>query len=210
MRRLLFIFIALALFVPAAAYDKKPKVGSVLYKENQVDEIAAVPTGATSTKDCVNYQWAAGVEYILRTQNIPLKSDDLVMRASGGMKCYRQWDFAETTRFITGDYFVANKKLHVEAVWQTGVPASHDVLADLQRNVPVIFVWKGKPYLIYGALYDYSYRAPGFNDFQVKELRLVDLAAAAKSPDRTLIFSTQRDDKSQIDGVLWIKVSRVE
>jgi hypothetical protein len=210
MRRVLAILIVLACFLPAAAYDKKPKVGSLIYKENQVDEIPTLPKTAPSTKDCVNYQWAAAVESILRAEQISLKYEDLVARSSGGLKCYPQWDYAETTRFVTGDYFVANKKMHVEATWQAGVPMSHDILANLQRNVPVLFVWKGKPYLVYGALYDYSYRAPGFNDFQIKELRLMDLAVPAKSADRTLIFSTERDDKSQIDGVLWLKVTTPE
>jgi hypothetical protein len=206
----------LAMLLSASAQDNKKQKGEMYKRLDQIVEIADAPAkAATASKNCTNYAWAAGVETMLKAQGFPMKHEDLVMKASGGMKCYQNeaWDFAETTKFISGEYVpFPSQKRRVEATWVAGAPRYPDaIIVSLRDGQPVMVVWKGKPYLLYGVLFD-AYLTPNTkeNIFYIKELRLIDPTVPADKAERKTIFLRESNDPNEIDGVLWVKVTTPE
>lgn len=209
-RALTRVFLIAAVFSIAASAQKKQK-GVMYNRLDQVVEISDAPAkAATASKSCTNYAWAANVETILKAQGFPLKHEDLVMKAAGGMRCLTEMNYAETTRYISGDFMpYPNQRRRVEAVWIEGAPRYPDaVIVSVRDGLPIVIVWKNKPYLLYGLVFD-AYLTPNTqeNIFYIKELRLIDPTVAADKPERKVVFLRERDDMNEINGALWVRVT---
>ncbi|MEO5936599.1 MAG: hypothetical protein ABIP81_05250 [Terriglobales bacterium] len=217
MRTLALCILILGSSLPAEAQKNKPRP-EYMHRPAQKAIVKDAPKGYVAAEQpCENYAWAAAVEMLLQQKQINIPQRDWVMKAYGGYKCISPLSVADYTgllRFINGDYTPApERKVRLEAEFTPGAPMIPDTFILTFRNgEPLMLVWKGKPYLWYGVIYDEYIHANGNRMFELRELKLLDPLAKndplAKTKDAQLVsFVKGRDDPNQIDGVMRITVS---
>lgn len=164
-----------------------------------------------AAQPCDNYGWASGVEMLLKAKQVSIPQKDWVMKAYGGYKCITPLtvpDYPELQRYINGDYALTpERKVRLETEFAPGPPLTPDpFIAAFRANDALLLIWKGKPYVWYGVVYDEYIHPTGNRMFEIMELKLLD--PLAKSKDKQLVsFIKGKDDANQIDGVMWVRVS---
>lgn len=227
MARIALCILILGSFLTASAAAQKNKPRPEYMKKPDQEAIALpVPkTYVAAAEPCDNYAWAAVVETLLKHKTINITQREWVMKAYGGYRCISPLSVADYTgllRYITGDYTpTPERKVRIEAEFTPGAPIIPDTFILTFRNgEPLMMVWKGKPYVWYGVVYDEYIHANGNRMFELRELKLLDPLAKndpknndpktndPKKKDAQLVsFVKGRDDANQIDGVMRIKVS---
>ena len=208
----LCIFIFGSFLAAAAAAQKNKPRPEYLQKPAQEAIVKdAAKAFVAAEQPCDNYGWAAVVEMMLKFQQINVRQRDWLMKAYGGHKCISPLSsaaYADLLRYISGDYAPApERKVRLEAEFTPGAPMIPDTFILAFRNgEPLMLVWKGKPYLWYGVIYDEYIHANGNRLFELRDLKLLDPLAKTKDV-QTISFVKGRDDANQIDGVMRIKVS---
>jgi hypothetical protein len=200
----LLLTLAVAAPLPAA---KKKRVNPVPLRLGLTEGLPSLAVTAPAQK-CENWAWAAGVEAILRTQNVPLDQHFWAQKADGGEICLETLrPLADLARVVDGEYVVdVGRKVKLEARYTVGAPVNTaSIVHDLHRGQPSLLVWKGHPYLIYGVLYDEYWSPAGFTFFEIRELRLLD--PFYEDQRRTAVFVRGQDDPAQIGGVFEITVT---
>lgn len=198
-----------ALCIFASRADAKKKVAIRLAPNpNQLVEIKDLRLfAAHAPRKCENYAWAAVVEKMLAAQQIEMRAEGWVDRASNGQRCLDgPLPFGDLAQLITGDYVLdSGRKIHIEAQFVAGAPAAMDVLLQqLRMNRPAMLVWKHHPMVLYGIRYD-EYRAvDGSRIDQARELELEDPYATAADPAQRQVFTVGKDDPLTIDGFMLI------
>jgi len=193
----------LAVPAPSPAAKKKPRI-PLLLNAGVTAELSS-PPAATAAEKCENWAWAAGVEAILRSQNVTLDQHYWVQKSDGGEICLETLTpLAQIARVITGEYVLDDaSKVRLEARYTPGAPANLDsIILGLRGGRPALLVWNGHAYVIYGVVYD-EYVAPtGHRLFDIREIKLVD---PFYDDDRRLIsFVRDRDNPASIGGTLEI------
>ncbi|MEO5936060.1 MAG: hypothetical protein ABIP81_02500 [Terriglobales bacterium] len=217
MRTLALGIVVALLLLTAEAQKNKPRAEYMRKADQQAIVKDAPKAFVAAEKPCDNYGWAAAVEMLMKFKQMHIPQRDWVMKAYGGHKCISPLSTAAYSgllRYITGDYAPApERKLHVEAEFVPGAPTAPDpfILA-FRSGEPLLLVWKGKPYLWYGVIYDEYIHINGNRMFELRELKLLDPLAKndplAKTKDPQLVsFVKGRDDANQIDGVMRITVT---
>jgi hypothetical protein len=150
---------------------------------------------------CENWSWAAGVETILRTVDVPLDQHYWVQKSDGGEVCRESLaPLEQLARVINGEYVLDDgRKVRLEARYTVGAPVNLDaIILGLRGGRPALLLWKGHAYILYGVVYD-EYVAPtGHRLFDIREIKLVD---PLYDDERRLVsFVRDRDDLADIGG----------
>jgi len=177
----------------------------------QTTEIADL-TSATAKQKCENWGWAAGVETILKEQGVNIPQNYWVIKADGGEVCKEEMPKLEAlSKVITGAYRLDDGRqvrLEVEAV--SGAPTDMDSMIDAPRHGrPMLFVWKGHPYVYRGLVYNEMIAANGQHQFDVLQVELLDpfFDTAAK---QSALFDREKDDPNDIGGLMDVVVTPIE
>jgi hypothetical protein len=163
------------------------------------------PKLITAKQNCENWGLAAGLETILREQDVPLDQNFWVLRLNYGEVCVDHTPSMEQLASVVNQEFVLDDGRHVrlEMKFTPGAPTYVDGLLDrLRHDQAALLLRRGHPYLLVGATYDERIWPNGSREFVVKELRLAD--TFAKQPDIT--FQNGRDDPADIDGLVSVSV----
>ena len=160
----------------------------------------------TAKQDCQNWGLAAGLENILKKQDVALDQNFWVMRFSGGELCLPQLPSAEAlARAVNGEFVLEDgRHVRLELRYVAGGPSNiDDVVAGIQHKQLSLLLLRGHAYYLTGVTYDEYIGRDGSRLFEVRELRLAD--TFLKSPGLT--FQKGRDDPADIDGILNIGVA---
>jgi hypothetical protein len=197
-------FLALALH---AGDDKKNQKQAYYLKPDQTADLAS-PATVTAKQNCENWALAAGLETMLRKQNVALDQNFWVMRLNYGEICVSHLPVMDAVAQVVNNEFVLDDGRHVrlELHFTPGAPTNVDaLLAGLQRQQHALLVWRGHPYYLIGATYDERIGLDGTRVFDVKQLRLAD--TFAKHPGIT--FEKGRDNLDEIEGMVTVSVTQL-
>lgn len=209
MRRPLRAFVVLLLIaaVSLPSPAKKKKVTAALLEPGVITELPT-PTSAVAVQKCENWAWAAGVETILHSQDVPLDQHYWVQKADGGEICLETLaPLAQLARVVNGEYVIGvGRKVKLEARFVVGAPVHTDaVIEGLRRGQPALMVWRGHAYVIYGVVYDVYVSPVGYKFFEVREIKLLD--PFYDDGRRLTSFVRSRDDIAEIGGIFEITVT---
>src|SRR5262249_50664752 len=202
--------ISVVLFVTLAVHagdDNNKKKPAFYLKPNQTVDLKS-PVMVTARQPCENWALAAGLETMLRQQNVVLDQSFWVMRINYGEICVSHLPAPDALARIVNNEFVLDDGRHVrlEMHYVAGAPTNVDaLLAGLQRGQPSLLVWRGHPYYLTGATYDERIGRDGTRMFEVKELRLAE--TYAKLPGVT--FAKGRDSLDEIEGLVTVSVTQL-
>ncbi len=206
-RRLQFaILFLLLLALSLQAADKKQQQSYYL-KPDQSADLARDTRLIAAKQSCENWALAAGLETMLRQQNVALDQNFWVMRMNGGELCLSNLPSIEALMQVVNKEFVLDDGRHVrlEIHFTPGPPLSVDpVIAGLKLQQVTLLLWRGHPYYLTGLTYDERIGRDGTRFFEVKEIRLAN--TFAKLPGVT--FEKGRDDPAEIQGILSVSVLR--
>jgi hypothetical protein len=198
------------LLAPLAA--QKPAKAHYMKKDPQTAVAGtAVKSYVAAEKPCDNYGWAAAVEMLLQSKQVQISQRDWVMKAYGGYKCISPLsaaDYTELLRYVRGDYALTpERRVRIDADFAPGAPTQPDpFIAALREGETVMLVWKGKPYVWYGVVYDEYIHLNGNRMFEMTELKLLD-PLAKSDKGRLVSFVKGKDDTQYIDGVMRVTVT---
>lgn len=186
------------------AGDKKKQI---LYtKPNQSVDLEA-PKLATARQECENWALAAGLEALLKQQDVALDQSYLVMRVYGGELCVPDSPPAiEAFAKIMNNEFVLDDGRHVrlELHFSTGAPTNIDALIySLKQQQLSLVLLRGHPYYLTGATFDEQIGRDGSRMFIIRELRLAN--TFAKQPGVT--FENGKDNVEDIQGTVSVSVT---
>ena len=200
LRQTALIILFLTLFLHAA--DKK-KRGVMAINPGQTADLEPAKM-ATARQNCESWALAAGLETLLRRQDVTLDQDYWIARLNGGGLCRPLPALDSLAERINQEITLPDSRhVRLELNVFVGAPISADPLISGIKNQQLwLFVWRGHPYYLTGATWDEQIMVNGQRAFDVKELRLTD--TWAKKPD--VVFQRGRDDLSEIDGVLTVSV----
>ncbi|MDP9264273.1 MAG: hypothetical protein M3O85_08150, partial [Acidobacteriota bacterium] len=152
MRHLFRAFVVLLLIVavsaPAPAAKRKPRI-PLLVNAGVTAELDS-PPAVSVAQQCENWAWAAGVETILRTENVPLDQHYWVQKSDGGEICLESLaPLEQLSKVVTGEYVLDDtSKVRLEARYTLGAPANLDsIILSLRAGQPALLVWKGHAYV---------------------------------------------------------------
>src|SRR5260370_4520713 len=137
-----------------AGGDKKKQL--YYLKPNQTVDLKS-PVIVTAKQPCENWALAAGLETMLRKQNVALDQNFWVMRINYGEICVSRLPAMDALAQIVNNEFVLDDGRHVrlELRYVAGAPTSIDaMLSLLQQQQPSLLLWHGRPYYLIGATYD--------------------------------------------------------
>ncbi len=191
---LIFIFL-----LPLRADDKKK--ASLLYtKPGQTADLDAGKL-ITAKQDCENWALAAGLESMLKRQEVALDQNFWVMRISGGEVCSPEIPKTEVLTDVVNREFVLESGRHVqlELHYLAGAPANSDALiAGLKKQQLSLLLFRGHVYYLTGATYDEYINRDGSRTFVLTELRLANTFGHQPG----LAFIKGRDDMAEIGGII--------
>jgi hypothetical protein len=195
-----FVVLLLIAAVAAPSPAAKKKGIPLLLNVGVMAELPSPPAASVAQK-CENWAWAAGVEAILRIQDVPLDQHYWVLKSDGGEVCLESLaPLEQIARVINGEYVLDDsRKVRLEARYAVGSPANLDsIILGLRAGRPALLVWKGHAYILYGVVYDEYISPTGHRFFDIRELKLVD---PFYDEDRRLVsFVKDRDDPADIGG----------
>jgi hypothetical protein len=206
-RAFVVLLLILAVSAPSPAAKKKQRI-PLLLNAGVTAELPS-PAVATAAQKCENWAWAAGVETILRTQDVPLDQHYWVQKADAGEICLESLASLEKlSKVVTGEYVLDDaSKVRLEARYTLGAPANVDsIILSLRGGQPALLVWKGHAYVLYGVVYDEYVSPTGHRFFDIRELKLVD--PFYDDDERRLVsFVRDRDDPGEIGGTFEVSVT---
>ena len=208
MRELRFTAIVLLVIgISLSADDKKKQQQAYYLKPDQTADLAGVKM-TTAKQDCENWAVAAGLETMLREQNVTLDQNFWVMRLSGGEPCLSELPSIESLSHMVNNEFVLDDGRHVrlQLHFISGAPRDLDpVIAALKQQQASLLLWRGHPWYLTGVTYDEHIGRDGTRMFEIKELRLADTYAGKPG----IAFAKGRDDAAEIQGILTVSASEL-
>jgi hypothetical protein len=192
---------------PAVADKKKP---AFYLRAGQKEQIAGF-TAVTAAHKCPNWAWAAGVETLLRAQDVAIRQQYWVYKANGSEVCVPLGDWESLARLVPGEYQLDDgRKVRLEARHTVGAPvAPDDLIAAVRRGQPVMIAWRGSVYLLQGVLFDEYISLTGVRRFEIREMQLAN-PYVAEGEERVATFVKGRDDPSEIAGTLVISATFIK
>ncbi len=186
---------------------KQQQQQTYLYKPDQTADLDAKKI-ITAKQKCENWALAAGLEAMLKQQNVELDQNFWVMRMNGGEICAPWLPDPDALARLVNREFVLDDGRHVrlELNFTPGAPVDIDsLIARLQRQQISLMLWRGHPYYLVGATYDEHVGRDGSRLFEIKELRLSNTFAEVPG----VTFQKGRDDAGEIGGVWTIGVTTI-
>ena len=196
--------VVLALAVCMTADDKK-KQAVLFVKAGQTADLKT-PSLVAARQKCENWAVAAGLEAMLRLQNVPLDQAFWVMRLNRGELCKPEIPSMEALAEVVNREFVLDDARHVELQLQflPGPPTNPDaMIAGLRQQQLSLLFLRGHAYYLTGATYDEHILASGGRMFVIRELRLADTFPGNAS----VVFVNGEDKAEDIQGVLSVAVT---
>lgn len=175
-------------------------------KPDQTADLTGDVKLTTAKQNCENWAMAAGLETMLRRQNVPLDQNFWVMRLAGGELCIDDPPKMEALAQTVNREFVLDDGRHVrlETHFVAGPPVNIDpVIAGLKLQQISLLIWNNHPYFLTGVTYDERIGRDGTRFFEVKEMRLAN--TYPKLPGVT--FEKGRDNPQEIQGILSVTVT---
>lgn len=204
------LLLTLALSAPSPAAKKKKPVTSVLLIPGVTTEITSPPVALAAQK-CENWAWAAGVEAILRSQDVALDQHFWVQKSDGGEVCLESLAPLEhIAKVVNGEYVLDDtRKVRLEAHYVLGAPVGmENIVLGLRRGQPALMVWKGHAYILYGAQYDEYMSPAGYRYFDIREIQLID--PFYEDERRRVAFVRGQDENADIGGLMEIVVTPIQ
>jgi hypothetical protein len=202
---LIFVLALLAAFSSTLHADKKRKA-SVLIRPDQSFEIPDAPKSyPTSKRGCANDVWGTAVATALKAQEVEVAAKDISLKLAGGDACLPALpEFDLLRKSVEGDYPFGNgRRFRIRLELAVGAPAAADPLAvELYAKRPLIFVYQGRPLLLYGVTYDEHILNNLRKELWITELRLIDPAAAVGAEARIVKFKRDDPRLAAIEGVI--------
>jgi hypothetical protein len=191
--------VVLALALCLAADDKK-KQAVLFVKAAQTADLEA-PRLVAARQKCENWAVAAGLEAMLRIQEVKLDQAFWVMRWNRGELCLSEIPSMEALAEVVNREFVLDDQRHVQLQLQfsPGPPTNSDAMiaALRQQQLSLLFL-RGHAYYLTGATYDEHVLASGGRMFVIREMRLADTF-----PGNASVVFVNGDDKAEdIAGTL--------
>lgn len=206
MRFLRSIVVAvLSLVVLVHAGDKKN--GQLYSKPGQTADLE-IKDLVTARQSCENWALAAGLEAMLRQQDVGLDQNFWVMRLSGGEVCASELPSMDAIGEVVNREFVLDDGRHVrlELHFTSGAPVDMDsLIMGLKKQQLSMVLLRGHLYYLMGVTYDESIKTDGTRLFVINELRLADTFARLPG----LTFARGRDNMDDIAGVVSINATTV-
>jgi hypothetical protein len=201
---------AITFLLPLALIFSLPSTGqkqsqTYYVKQDQTVNLADETKLITAKQNCESWALAAGLEAMLKSQNVALDQNFWVMRLAGGELCIADLPTMDAVTKVVNREFVLDDGRHVrlEAHFVPGPPVTVDtVIAGLKLQQLSLLIWRGHPYFLTGITYDEHIAADGTRIFVLKEMRLAN--TFAKLPGIT--FEKGRDNPDEIQGILSITV----
>ena len=162
----------------------------------------------TAKQNCENWGVAAGLESILKKQDVHLDQDFWVTRINGGELCVSALPSMEALAHAINGEFVLDDGRHVrlELHYVSGAPSNiDDVVAGIQHKQLFLLLLRGHAYYLTGVTYDEYIGRNGARLFAISEMRLAD--TFPKLPGST--FQKGHDDMVDINGIFTVIVNVV-
>lgn len=162
----------------------------------------------TARQSCENWALAAGLEAMLRQQDVALDQNFWVMRLSGGEVCASELPSMDAVGEVVNREFVLDDGRHVrlELHFTPGAPVDVDsMIMGLKKQQLSMVLLRGHLYYLMGVTYDESIKTDGTRLFVINELRLADTFAHLPG----LTFARGRDNMDDIAGVVSINATTV-
>lgn len=194
--------------VTSPAADNKPKA-AIVHNPDQYVELRDV-SEVKAEQGCNNWAWAAAVEAILRKQGVQMDQRTWVMKQNGGLPCIDRLDSLEQLkRIVDGDYALADqRRVRVTARYTAGLPAATDtLLRPLAFGRPYILFWSGRPFLVYGAVWDEQVYQTGQKLVLIKRLQMIDPTATGEK--RKITFERDKDQASALGAMFDVEVEEI-
>ena len=193
---LVFVF-----FLAAAAQQSQP----FYLKQDQTVDLASEIKLIKAKQSCENWGLAAGLETMLRHQNVALDQNFWLMKLEGGDLCLSNLPKVESLSQTVNREFALDDGRHVrlETHFIAGAPINIDpVIVGLKLQQVSLVIWRGHPYFLSGITYDEHIALNGARYFVLKEMRLAN--TFPKLPGVT--FEKGRDNPDEIQGILNVAV----
>jgi hypothetical protein len=188
----------------ANAQKKGPRFSN---RPGQVIDLEA-PKLVTAKQNCENWALAAGLEGMLRQQDVALDQSFWVMRMNGGELCMPDLPSIDTLSDRVNREFVLDGNRHVvlELHYVPGAPNNPDLLiAGLQQQQLSLLQLRGHLYYLTGATYDEHVRNDGGRIFVITELRLANTFPHEPS----VAFVNGKDNMDEIGGTISVSATPV-
>jgi hypothetical protein len=198
------ILVLLLILCAQAHSDDKKKQGLYM-KPAQTADLENEKL-VTAKQNCENWGVAAGLESILKKQNVHLDQNFWVTRINRGELCVDNLPSMEALAQAINGEFVLEDGRHVrlELHYVSGAPSNvDDIVAGIQRKQLSLLLLRGHAYYLTGVTYDEYIGRNGARLFTISEMRLAD--TFPKLPGST--FQKGHDDPADIVGVLNVGVT---
>lgn len=162
----------------------------------------------TAKQNCENWALAAGLEAILKQQDVPLDQNFWVMHMNGGELCTPEVPSADALADVVNREFVVEDGRHVllELHFASGAPDNPDALiAGLKQQRLSLMLLHGHVYYLTGVTYDEVIHPDGSRMFLLTELRLANTFAHQPG----FAFTKDRDNMDDIGGIITVSATTV-
>ncbi|HEY6250850.1 MAG TPA: hypothetical protein VI685_12895 [Candidatus Angelobacter sp.] len=198
--------IGLTVLVLAALVRAGDKKNGQLYSKPGQTADVEIRKLVTARQSCENWAVAAGLETMLRQQDVALDQNFWVVRISGGEICAPALPSLDVLNDVVNHDFTLEDGRHVrlELHYIPGAPVDVDaVIAGLKRQQLSLLLLRGHLYYLTGVTYDESVNRDGTRFFVISELRL----ANTYSNQPGLAFTKGRNSMDDIGGILTVSVT---
>jgi len=175
-------------------------------KQDQTVDLASETKLIKAKQSCENWGLAAGLETMLRHQNVALDQNFWVMKLEGGDLCLTRLPKVESlAQTVNGEFVLDDgRRVRLETHFIAGAPVNIDsVIVALKLQQVSLVIWRGHPYFLSGITYDEHIVSNGMRIFVLKEMRLAN--TFPKLPGVT--FEKGRDNPDDIQGILGVTVA---
>ena len=205
--QLALVSLIFALLGTAFPLQGNQKLPGYYLKQDQTVDLASETKLITAKQSCENWGLAAGIESMLRQQNVLLNQNFWVMRLAGGELCLSDLPTMETLAHVVNNEFVLDDGRHVrlETHYVAGPPVNIDaVIIGLKQQQVSLLIWRGHPYYLTGITYDEHIARNGSRSFEIKELRLANTFSNLPGT----AFEKGKDNPDEIQGILSVVVTQ--
>jgi hypothetical protein len=200
--------VLLFLLVVSLWADDKKKLPQLYNKPGQTVDLEATKL-VTARENCENWAVAAGLEAMLKQEDVTLDQNFWVMRISGGELCVPEVPSADLLAGVVNREFVTESGRHVllELRYLSGAPNNPDALiAALKQQRLSLLLLRGHVFYLTGATYDEYINRDGSRLFIITELRLANTFAHQPG----LAFTKGTDNMDEIGAMISVSVKPVE
>ncbi len=193
------------LLVASVWADDKKNQTQLYAKPGQTVDLEVTKL-VTARENCENWAIAAGLESMLKREDVVLDQSFWVMHISHGELCSPEIPSADVLADVVNREFVEEGGRHVtlNLSYLPGAPSNPDALiAGLKQQRLSLLLLHGHVYYLTGATYDEYVNRDGSRMFIITELRLAN--TFARQPG--LAFTKGRDNLDEIGALIYLKVT---